>query len=281
MAVEALAVEPTDGALERLLTSLSPSRAMDFRSCPQLYKYRVVDRLPEPANPAALRGTLVHAVLERLFDVPAPERTLAAAIALLPQAWADVRGQVEVTDEGVDEVVACDDQAWLASAHDLLHTYFDLEDPRHYEPAARELAVEVQVSDGLLLRGIIDRLDEASDGRVRVVDYKTGRSPSPDWESRALFQLRFYALVLWRLTGTRPSVLRLMYLGDGVILEHSPDEADLVATERLLGALHDAIRTAHDSGRFEAAPGPRCRWCSFADRCPDVARNTGAPAPPD
>ncbi|MGH3396081.1 MAG: PD-(D/E)XK nuclease family protein, partial [Streptosporangiaceae bacterium] len=51
--------------------SRSPSRAADFMTCPLLYRFRVVDRLPEPPSPAAARGTLVHAVLERLFDEPA------------------------------------------------------------------------------------------------------------------------------------------------------------------------------------------------------------------
>src|SRR3984885_14599653 len=43
--------------------SLSPSRAGDFMTCPLLYRFRVIDRLPEPPSPAAARGTLVHAVL--------------------------------------------------------------------------------------------------------------------------------------------------------------------------------------------------------------------------
>ena len=59
--------------------ALSPSRAADFMSCPLLYRFRVVDRLPQAPRSAAARGTVVHAVLERLFDLPAVERTLAAA----------------------------------------------------------------------------------------------------------------------------------------------------------------------------------------------------------
>src|SRR5579859_2725609 len=51
--------------------SLSPSRAGDFLTCPLLYRFRVIDRLPEPPSQAATRGTLVHSVLERLFDAAA------------------------------------------------------------------------------------------------------------------------------------------------------------------------------------------------------------------
>src|SRR4030088_2203533 len=63
--------------------SLSPSRAGDFLTCPLLYRFRVIDRLPEPPSPAAVRGTLVHAVLEHLFDRPATDRTPEAARSLL------------------------------------------------------------------------------------------------------------------------------------------------------------------------------------------------------
>ena len=59
------------------------------------------------------------------------------------------------------------------------------------------------------MRGFIDRLDIAPDGAIRVVDYKTGGAPREAFEARALFQLKFYALVLWRTRGVVPSVLRL------------------------------------------------------------------------
>ena len=59
------------------LPSLSPSRAADFKTCPLLYRFRTIDRIPEPPTSDQARGTLVHAVLERLFDLPAAERTPA------------------------------------------------------------------------------------------------------------------------------------------------------------------------------------------------------------
>ena len=68
--------------------SLSPSRAADFKTCPLLYRFRSIDRLPERPSPDQLRGTLVHAVLERLFDLPAEERTPHRAAELVAPEWA-------------------------------------------------------------------------------------------------------------------------------------------------------------------------------------------------
>src|SRR5262245_55616173 len=70
-----------------LLPSLSPSRAADFKTCPLLYRFRTIDRIPEPPTPDQARGTLVHAVLEHLFDMPAAERTPRAAADLVAPQW--------------------------------------------------------------------------------------------------------------------------------------------------------------------------------------------------
>jgi len=55
-----------------LAGTLSPSRAADFKACPLVYRFRSVDKLPQRPTPDKARGTLVHAVLDRLFDLPVP-----------------------------------------------------------------------------------------------------------------------------------------------------------------------------------------------------------------
>src|SRR3954468_393201 len=249
-------------------SALSPSRAADFMQCPLLYRFRVVDRLPEAPSPAAVRGTVVHAVLERLFDLPAPQRTLDSARSLLAPQWERVRGEepeLAALFDGDTEAVS----GWLAGAEELLARWFDLEDPTCLEPAERELYVETTLDDGLQLRGYVDRLDVAPDGRMRVVDYKTGRAPSPLFEAKALFQMKFYALVLWRLRGRVPRLLQLMYLGNGEGLRYEPGEADLRATQRKVEALWAAIRRAMESGEWRARSGRLCDWCDHKERCPE------------
>lgn len=247
--------------------SLSPSRAADFMTCPLRYRYRVVDRLPEPPGPEALLGTLVHAVLDRLFDLPAAGRTVAAAEALLAPEWERLRAAEPAAEECfADEAERA---AWLSSGRDLLAGYFLLEDPRRLAPAERERYVEAALPSGLTLRGYVDRLDRAADGALRVVDYKTGRSPAETFESKALFQLKFYALVIWRSWGVLPRLLQLLYLGDREVLRYVPDEADLRATERKLEALWAAIRRAEQTGDWRARPGRLCDWCPHKGvRCP-------------
>lgn len=243
-------------------------------SCPLRYRFRVIDRIPEPPSPAAVRGTVVHSVLERLFDLPAASRTVEQAVTLLEPQWqALIEAEPELTglfgaDDGTGALVPERLESFLAEARDLLDGYFRLEDPTRLEPAEREMYVECVLDSGLMLRGYIDRLDEAPDGALRVVDYKTGKAPGPGYEQRAMFQMRFYALVLWRLRGIVPRLLQLVYLGSGDVLRYAPDEADLLATERKLHALWKAIDRATTTGEWRASPGPLCDWCDHKVRCP-------------
>ncbi len=260
--------------------ALSPSRAGDFKACPLLYRLRAVDRLPEPPSPPAVRGTLVHTVLEEMFGRPAPERTPARTAEQVPAAWARM---VDECPELATMLPAADVAAWLDSAKALVRSYFTLEDPRHFDPAACELAIEIDSPDGVPLRGYIDRLDLAPTGELRIVDYKTGRSPGPDFEGRALYQLKFYALMIYRLRGVVPSQLKLIYLADRLSLQYTPTESELLGFANAVGALWQAVAAALETGNFPARRGPMCRWCHHQALCPEFGGTPppypGAPVP--
>ncbi len=261
-----------DGEPERPTgPSLSPSRAADFMTCPLLYRFRVIDRLPQPPSPAAARGTLVHAVLERLFDEPAGGRTPEAAKALLGPQWERLVAE-EPALAALFEAEP-EHQAWLEEATRMLDRYFSLENPARIEPAYREMSVQALLESGLTLRGYIDRLDIAPTGEIRIVDYKTGTAPREEYEARALFQMKFYALALWRTGGTIPRLLQLMYLGNGEIVRYAPDERDLLATERKINALWQAIDRALTSGDWR----PRRAGCATGARSRRCARHTAVP----
>ncbi|MGX6603769.1 RecB family exonuclease [Micromonosporaceae bacterium Da 78-11] len=286
--------------------SLSPSRAADFKTCPLLFRFRTIDKLPEQPSADQVRGTLVHSVLERLFDLPAAGRTPEAAAALVAPAWAglverepslaqlfaqpapdlvrdpaataaevDAAGQTALVDvPEPDEAARL--AGFLAGAGNLLDGYFAVEDPQRLEPAERESLVSTLVDDELLIRGYIDRLDVSPAGDLRVVDYKTGGAPREAFEGRALFQLKFYALVLWRTRGVVPKVLRLLYLKDAEVLDYSPDAEELERFERTLVALSQAVERAKRDQDFRPKPSRLCGWCSHQRFCPEFG---GTPPP--
>src|SRR3954465_12336662 len=265
--------------------SLSPSRAADFKTCPLLYRFRTIDRLPERKSLAAVRGTLVHSVLEKLYDLPAAGRTVQAAQELIAPAWAELQvepGGAErfatAQDDGAETDANAPEsvEAWLTSAGKLVEKYFTLEDPTRIQPHGREELVEVTLPDGLLLRGFVDRLDVAPNGALRVVDYKTGAVPREAFEGKALFQMKFYALVLWRPRGVVAAQLKLLYLKDGDALTYAPDEDELIRFERTLIAIWAAIERAVATGDFRPNKSRLCDWCHPRPLSPAF----GAPPPP-
>ncbi|MGZ6778948.1 MAG: RecB family exonuclease, partial [Mycobacterium sp.] len=160
--------------------ALSPSRASDFKQCPLLYRFRAIDRLPEPPSTAQLRGSVVHAALEQLYALPAPDRVPETARALVDPAWERVVAEQPGLGDDVDDTARA---ALLEEARALLSGYYRLEDPTRFDPESCEQRVEVELADGTLLRGFVDRIDVAPTGELRVVDYKTGKAPP---EARAL-----------------------------------------------------------------------------------------------
>lgn len=242
---------------------LSPSRVNDFTNCPQLYKYRSILNLPEEISLDAERGKLVHSVLEDLFEAPRPERNHDLAISLLPTAW-----QRQIADKPELEALVTNQEEWMARAESLLKTYFSLENPTTFDATYRELHLEKDFTENIYLHGYVDRLDVAPTGEVRIVDYKTGKSPKPGWEEKALFQLRVYALLYWRNEGVLPRLLQLLYLGDGNTVKSSPTEKELEDTERILRYIGDEILTAIDTDFFPTKKSRLCDWCSFKKICP-------------
>ncbi|MDG4666537.1 RecB family exonuclease [Mycobacterium sp. 236(2023)] len=258
--------------------ALSPSRAADFKQCPLLYRFRAIDRLPEPSSTAQVRGSVVHAALEQLYALPAAERVPENATALITPAWEQiVAEQPSLADEFEPEIRA----EMLEQARTLLSGYYRLEDPTRFDPQSCEQRVEVELADGTLLRGFVDRIDVAPTGEMRVVDYKTGKAPPAARalaEFKAMFQMKFYAVALLRSRGVLPARLRLLYLADQQVLDYTPDLDELERFEKTLTAIWRAIQSAGATGDFRPSPSRLCNWCAHQAHCP-VFGGTPPPYP--
>ena len=250
--------------------TLSPSRAADFMTCPLLYRFRTIDRLPEPPSPAATRGTIVHAVLEQLFDLPAGERTVQRAAALVAPVWEQlVEAEPDLAALFDDDQDGSALAEWIHGAEELVRCYFTLEDPPRLEPAERELYVETVLDSGLRLRGYVDRVDRASaTGDLRVVDYKTGKAvPRVDAMADDL-QLATYHLAaskdpLLNALGP-PTQLHLLYLRRMEVREQEvrPDHAE-VTEGRILSTAERIL-----AEEFEPSAAADCDHCDFHRLCP-------------
>ena len=256
-----------------LLETLSPSRASDFKHCPQLFKFKAIDRIEMPPTVYQARGTTAHLALQRLFDLPAPERTPQRLFDLFRHAWEELKPEEFATlFEDVEE-----ERAWGIESLAILANYFGVEDPTALEPLDRELDMTESLGD-MTIRGILDRMEEEDDGLV-ITDYKTGKAPPERYAIPAFFALKIYALLIRRRIGRTAVRLRLMYLNGPTVYEIPVTDPQLDAMERQLEALWDAINRAIVRDDFPARPGALCDWCQYRDLCPAFADETaGSPS---
>ena len=245
--------------------ALSASRAKEYERCPLQYRLHVLDGYREPETRAKALGTVVHAVLEELFALAPSDRTPQKARAQVePQYQAFAAKNPEVAALFTDDA---DRQAWLDDARALIDSYFAIEQPQWIAPAAREQRVTTTTERGVRLLGFIDRVDQAPDGRLRVVDYKTGKAPGPRYVGEALYQMRFYALLLAR-TQVLPSRMQLVYLRAGQVITLDPTADEIHDFERQIDRLWDRIEHDIEHDSFTPRKNPLCNWCGVRSLCP-------------
>lgn len=242
---------------------LSPSGASTFEQCPRRWRFRYVERLPEPPGVEALVGTFAHRVLELLMQREPSRRSQDEAKRIARTTWPELAGGEDYRDLELsdDDAKAFRWRAWHA-----IEGLWHLEDPAAVEVEATEEQMSVTLGD-VPFRGVVDRLEREDDGLV-VSDYKSGRAPSARYAPARLQQVLLYAAAVAEETGEQPVRAQLLYLGQRIVATPvTPDEiGDAIGQ---LESTWSSIADACDADDFEARPGPLCGYCAYAEHCPE------------
>jgi ATP-dependent helicase/DNAse subunit B len=285
---------------ERLLWSASSLEI--WTGCPvkwfveRLLRPGDLDPDPEPIARGALAHAALKDTLERLRERTGSARLTPASLALAKRLLREVlaelheRHPLSVAPErvpGARRRLAADLERYLECAAEqaspLEPTYLELEFgfEENGLPA-------LELGEGVLLRGRIDRVDVAATGEAVVYDYK-GRSapPGASWARDGAFQVALYMRAVERLLGHpqaggfyQPLTGRDIR-ARGVLDADSALELDCVRTDRLERAdLHElidecltaALRAASQarSGALESRPDT----CAYGGGCayPTICR---------
>ncbi len=244
--------------------SLSPSSCSSFKECPLAFRFSYLDRLPEPPSIWTSKGTLVHRALELLLDRPADERTIDAGLADLARARVELAPHPDFADLDLTDA---EWEKFESDSQQLVHRYFQLEDPRTVRPIGLELKLEANLGK-VRVRGIIDRLELDEDGELVVTDYKTGSVPSEFFEAKSLSGVHIYALLCERMLGRRPARVQLYYLSKPEAIIATPTAQSVTGVERRTTAMYSAIAQACERDDFRPHPGRLCDFCTFKPYCP-------------
>lgn len=271
--------------LPRRLFSCTPSRLTTWVDCPRHYRMRYLDR-PRPAQgpPWAHNslGASVHNALAGWWRLTPKARTPDAAGQLLDAGW---------LSEGFrDERQSA---RWRDRAREMVRRYVATLDP-HREPVGVERTLAARTKR-LALSGRLDRLDDR-DGRLVVVDYKTGRRPPTVDDARGSAALALYAVAASSTLRRSCHDVELHHVPTGEVVSWRHTDESLARQVRRAEDIADEIQAAgaesagvqaagvevagvQAAEAFPARPGSQCGWCTFRAHCPDGQRAAPAREP--
>jgi DNA helicase-2/ATP-dependent DNA helicase PcrA len=234
-------------------TGLSASAIGRYQLCPLQFKIERDWKLPAE-TPAALRfGHAMHTALKAYVDAAMARRPMDQEQLL--QCFTEALAELPIEDALQAELYARQGERQLRTFAEV----YTADPPSEVLFTEHNFSVEIA---GTRVRGRMDRVDSVGDGRVAIVDYKTG-SPQDQKDADRSLQLSVYALAAAQL-GMTAERLVLYNLETNSPVETSRSPAQLCeATEKVR-----EVAAQIAAGEFEPKTGHHCSWCAYNMVCP-------------
>ena len=231
--------------------------------CPLKYKYRYLLRLPTKTHHSLSFGQTMHQVLHDFHfnEQRGYIMTLPELIDLYSKSFIEL-GYDNPTHKH---------QRFEAGKLALANYYSSY--PHVFgKPLLLEQSFSMNL-DGVKLVGKIDRIDEMSDGKVELIDYKTGEAKKRDQKAVDKDdQLTLYALAAKNVLNLSVDSLSLYYLeGEPNKLTTTREESALIqAKSKLIDQIHQI-----QNSDFPAKPDPvKCGFCEYLSLCPFATKKS-------
>ena len=239
---------------------LSVSSVDTFQTCKAKWYYRYIEKLPSPGNYYSTTGKFIHKILEIFLRRYKKTKDLrdAGNVAF----WLAQKDK-EISPDLTPKIKA-EGKAWLKekvkqleSDAELIPTPVGIEHPFTFK-------IE---EDKILIRGIIDRIDDIDEETIEIVDYKTSSRP----EYLKPFQLATYALAV------EPKHPGKEIKASYELIRHNFTKKSFDITDKLK---QEAINNFKKTGKqirklqedspdspWEASPSKLCSFCPYRTRC--------------
>ena len=207
----------------------------------------------------------MHRVLRTYFDSVRQERPLSEEELI--ELFRNDLAQTVIDDPYQRDLY---DQQGVRQLHDFLAA-------ARQSPAPKVLHTEehfeVRVGNSTVA-GRIDRIDDLGDGRVAIVDYKTGK-PRAQADADESLQLSIYAIAAREKWGYQADRLVFYNLEENSAVTTERNRSELEAAKAKVQEVADRI----ESGQFDAKPGYHCRLCPYRNLCPATEKHVPSPQP--
>lgn len=261
--------------------SFSYSKMGMYKECPQKYKFRYVHMLPEKPKYYFAFGSAMHAVMEFIYNPQRPVfPTLGEALKFFDATW----NKTTFEQKGYSSVEK--ELEGYAEGRRILESYYAQNELSFTHPLSVETKSTLDI-DGLSLISILDRMDYLGDGKIKILDYKTGKTVQREPDQLYMYQkVVENSPVIKALVQAKDPSVKEVRVGElsfyhlptltEMKFERAPDKEIFSFWQNVL-QIADNIR----AGKFDPTPGEnQCRWCDYRNLCPVfTGKEYGAAAP--
>lgn len=260
------------------MNEYSHSRLSSFEDCPRKFKYRYVDAIKvDTEGVEAFMGKRVHEILERLYHHVArfgKPPSLAQVLERFHKDWA-LAWHDKVTIVRAENAPEFYQDRGARCLENFYRAHYPFSDG---ETLGLEQRLQLQLDGDGRYRavGVVDRIARRSDGTFEIHDYKTsGYLP----QQRRLDEDRQLALYQIGLEQTYSDAREVELVWHYLVFNKTLRSR---RTRESLDKLRDETMRLIDSieseTEFRPRPGPLCRWCDYAELCPEAPEEARAVA---
>lgn len=249
----------------KLPSKLSYTQVMAFETCPKQYKYRHILGIGGRGSASQSYGNSMHNALAKFYQEiidsrqkdlfnDLPGATLDRLLELYQESWIPYYYDSKSHEKKKKE-----------QGLEALKAYYDANKDSFSRVSMIEKGFNVKIGD-YTFRGVIDRVDDLGDGRVEIVDYKTGKTRKQRQVDTDK-QLTLYAIAVEQVFKKTLDRVSLYFLNEGVKVESVRTDEDKNLFVREIAELASGLKES----TFEATPGFHCKFCDYYGICEDRA----------
>jgi DNA helicase II / ATP-dependent DNA helicase PcrA len=239
------------------VTFLSYSQLDSFETCPLQYKYRNILKIPVPPRAALVFGDTIHRTLKDFFErfKNGEKPSITSLLEIYKQNWSNKGYENKAYESKMKK-----------QGEDILIGFYKKGFNPKIIPIDLEQMFKIRLSPTLIMGGKIDRVDPLPDGKIEIIDYKTG-NPSKSKDPKKDMQLSTYALAAIDpgLYNKLPNqVIVSFYYFDNqekVSATRSGDEISQTK-QKIIDKAHEI-----EVSEFKPTPGRHCDFCEFRLIC--------------
>lgn len=240
---------------------LSVSKTKTFNQCKKQYEFSYILKFPKKDRDYHIFGKFCHLVLEEFHNAYLEHNSQEAFNTEMGKAFK--KALVEYKEKMTPEMKK---ECWLLIDKYLRIVSNDKKNNLSANVIAVEKKFDFQLSDNLVLNGMIDRIQIDADGIIHVADYKTTKNKKylkDDW-----FQLLTYAYVIITedpsITKVRASYILLRHDFEYITTEFNVPEIMQIKDKYL-----EYANQMNMEVEFKPNPTALCNYCDFLEHCPE------------